>query len=164
MRNLIFSIFSAQSVFGRTEILNFNIETTDKFCDYDPGYICGENEACGAWSCTGNEEDSTCSLTCADGSNGGSRKCSCYKTNGRQKIFVGCEWRETSSNTFCKPAKIEAESDIFTYHDDNKKKEKVFDDFLSQITIKKNEMDKTSSDRVFDGIFSKCEALLPGMV
>ena len=166
MRNLIFSIFSAQSVFGRTGILNFNIETTDRSCDYDPGFICGKNEVCDAWSCSGDTEDSTCSLTCADGSNGGSRVCSCHKTNGRQKIFVGCQWRETSPQTFCKPARFNNidESDNFTYQDDNKEKLKAFDNFLSKIMIKNNDMEDDRSDSVFKGIFSKCEALLPGLV
>jgi len=162
MRNLIFSIFSAQSVFGRTKILNFNIETTDRSCDYDPGFICGENEVCGAWSCSGDKEDSTCNLTCANGSDGGSRVCSCHKTNGQQKIFVGCQWRETSPQTFCNPAKDKNESDIFTYQDDNEEKEKVFDDFLSEIMVKKN--DKEDNRSAFKGIFHKCEALLPGLV
>ncbi|CAG5109836.1 Oidioi.mRNA.OKI2018_I69.chr2.g4319.t1.cds [Oikopleura dioica] len=164
MRSLIVSIFSAQRTLA-AGFLNFNVEKTKKVCDYDPAYLCGENnELCGSWSCNGDSEDSTCNLICADGSTGGSRQCSCHKSHGRNKIFTGCKWRERSSPSFCQPVQIEDEENFKVENEETEEKEKVFDDFLSKIIIEKEAMEKSTIDEVFSGVFQKCEEQLPGLV
>ena len=138
--------------------------TKNKACDYEPGFVCGEDELCGYWICTGDNEDSTCSLACADGSTGGTRQCSCHRTENGITIFTGCQWRETSSSTFCNAVDINldnADSEVLKF-DEEDEEEKVFDDFLSKIIEKNERMEMR--DVIFQGIFKKCEALLPGLV